>query len=242
MVINKLTGAAKISIEDVTHAWMSNLPTKLSNIDNVSYLHFMNKFENNREHFMKYVSVFTNKMISRLQNYISMKVPLHKTDLLADKHWVWNSFRSKVRKIVVLLMINGHVTEYDHLLYKSSNETLLATTQNLRNIDLNGPDKDLIGNYLLVDKKRSTVIYSSVTVSSFLKERTKHFNQSMLSQFADRINKLSASYPSDDNMDPSSIESNNVKGKFADLQMSMGIAIVKDDMSTFVELLEYSNH
>ena len=43
-------------------------------------------------------------------------------------------------------------------------------------------------------------------------------------------------------MNPSSIELNNVKGKFADLQMSMGIAIVKDDMSTFVELFEYSNH
>ena len=35
---------------------------------------------------------------------------------------------------------------------------LLGPTNNLRKIDLNGPDKELIGNYVLVDKKRSTVI------------------------------------------------------------------------------------
>ena len=241
VVITELTGPAKIRVEDVTHAWMKDIPKVLANNDNVNYLYFMKKFENDSDHFMKYLNLFTNKMMSRLQNYISIKVPSHKTELLAYKHWVWNSFRSKVNKIAVLLMMTGHVLDYDKLLYKSSNEALLGTTKNLRNIDLNGPDKDLIGNYVLVDKKCSTVIYSSVTVTAFVKEWTKHFNQSMLAQFDDRINKLSTSYPTAENMDPSTIESNNVKGKFSYLQMSMGICIAKNDTSTFVDLFEYSN-
>ena len=241
VIITELMGPAKIHVEDVTHAWMEIIPKVLGNNDNVNYLYFINKFENEREHFMKYLNLFTDKMMSRLQNYISIKIPSHKTKLLADKHWVWNTFRSKVKKIAVLLMITGHVVDYDKLLYKSSNEALLGPTNNLRKIDLNGPDKELIGNYVLVDKKRTTVIYSSGTVTAVEKEWTKHFNQSMLAQFDDRINKLSTSYPTAENMDASTIDSNNVKGKFTDLQMSMGICISKNDTSTFVDLFEYSN-
>ena len=45
-VIKELTGPAEITIENVSIEWMTNMHTILSNNDNVSYLHFMNKFEN----------------------------------------------------------------------------------------------------------------------------------------------------------------------------------------------------
>ena len=108
-------------------------------------------------------------------------------------------------------MISGHVQEYDHLLYKSTDESLLSSTDKFSTIDLNGGDKDLLGNYLLVDCKRSSVIHSNYAVNSFQKEWTKHVAKSMLREYSDRNNKLSSSYPNVDTVDATLVQVNNIK-------------------------------
>lgn len=146
------------------------------------------------------------------------------------------------QKINVLLMMSGHVQEYDHLLHKSTDESLLSSINKFYSVDLNGGDKDLVGNYLLIDIKRSVVIYRNFANTFYQKEWTKHVSKSMLREFADRSNKLSAFYPNVDSMEAILIHTNNIKGRFVDLKMKLGIGVTKDKMSNFIQLFEFSNY
>ena len=72
---------------------------------------------------------------------------------MPGRHWVWASFRSKVKKIAALMILNGHIINYDVLKFSNEREVLLSDVTKFTTLNSAETFLDIDGNYVVFDKK-----------------------------------------------------------------------------------------
>ena len=74
----------------------------------------------------KYTDVCSQKLLNRLSNFLRTRIPVHRIELLPGRHWVWDSLRSKLKKIASMMILSGHIVDYNDLQYRSDDECILT--------------------------------------------------------------------------------------------------------------------
>ena len=62
--------------------------------------------------------ICSNKLLVGLNNFIHMYAHQNRSDLLPGRHWFWYSVRNKMKRITVLMILNGHLINMNDLKIK----------------------------------------------------------------------------------------------------------------------------
>ena len=95
---------------------------------------------------------------------------------MPGKHWVWDSFKAKVNKIVAIMILNTHILPLESVRFRSNDEVLLNNIMVFDPVDVMNTDNDVDGCYILVDKLRDCVIHSLSTDNGMARDYWKHKN------------------------------------------------------------------
>jgi len=160
---------------------------------------------------------------------------------MPGRHWVWDSFKCKLPKMVAIMIFNGHIIDKGSIGYRNMEDVLLNEPMAFENFDIFGTDTDLDGVYLLVDKVKNTIIHSLSTDEGISNAYLKHKERSLLKEYEHRKDKLCISYPNEECEDQSVFSSSEVRGKFQDLSMRKCIKVDKNNMTSFINLFAWND-
>ena len=102
-------------------------------------------------------------------NYLNVRLPLHRTDLHHQKHWVWLSFKKNIDLILLTMILAGHIVEESVLKFLGEDECILDTATKFEIVNWNSHEEDLKGDFAILDGKRSTFVYSGVADYGYVK-------------------------------------------------------------------------
>ena len=149
-VVEFLSEVNEVDVDPVMIDWFENaynfFEIKAYDINMVENVGGWNKMSD-------YINVLSNKLMFRLYGFVKLRIPLHENDLMPGRHWVWTSFRSKVKKIATLMILNGHIIDYDVLKFSNEREVLLSDVSKFTSLNTAVTSSDIDGNYVVVDKK-----------------------------------------------------------------------------------------
>ena len=220
---------------DVSVPYVIMLKDIMKNVDEGNHQRILSAVLNDISPFKKYSELLGRKLIKRLGVYLSKKLPLHRTDLLSNQHWVWLSFKKHIKLIAAAMITFGHVMDEKELVFKGDDESLLSNTTNFHLVDLTGEHEMNHGNYVILDSKRGEFVYNGVANFGYKKNWEKHALDSMLKDYSKRKDKFSAAYPNTDLVDMSESANVNVKGRFEDLLMFSTIEVKGDQIERYLE-------
>ena len=236
-VVEFLSPANEIDVDPVMIAWFENankfFETKACDMNMVENFGGWNKMAD-------YINILSNKLMFRLYGFVKLRLPLHRNDLMPGRHWVWTSFKSKVKKIAALMILNGHIIDYDILKFSSEGEVLLSNVTKFTTLDLSEMSSDIDGNYVVVDKKRAAVIRSGAAEVGILRRWKEHTSASMLKEVSHRSSKFYSSYPNSLCTEMEYMNPNVMKGYWDDLSVNLGIGIKKANMTSVISCFNWN--
>lgn len=227
-----------IEFQSVNPDFILALPQCLSSIDNV-VIGKLNQLDlASLNEADGYIHTLSKKLLFRLQSYMASKLPTQKDDIKLNIHWVWQSFKQKVRMIATLMIVGGHVVDKDLLKHTTAYESLLSSQSNFERVTTMNVDKELRGTYLLLDCKRNVPVYIGIALKTFDKVWEQLSLQAMLEDYSNRKKKICMAYP---NVDTTMLTPNlslTIRGLFQDLAMLDGVSIKMDKIEEFVTLFK----
>ena len=235
-IVEYVSGSIGMNIDAPSKEWMQLLPKAFSSFNTPFGKNILQGYNDNWDGLMAYVEIVSNKLLQRLYGYLKNRYPLYKVDLMPGRHWVWDSFRSKVKKITAVMIFNGHIVPHDSMKYRTAEDVLLNDVMVFDPIDVMQQEGDYDGSYLVVDKVRNIPILALSTDEGIGAAYWKHKQESMLEQANYRRKKLCYTYPHEESTHLDTLLEGEVKGKFSDLSMRIGIKVNKDNMSDFINL------
>ena len=238
-VVEFLSSVNEIDIDPVMIAWFENA-NKFFEIKAFD----MNMIENfgGWNKMMDYINILSNKLMFRLYGFVKLRLPLHRNDLMPGRHWVWASFRSKAKKIAALMILNGHIIDYDVMKFSNEREVLLSHVTKFTTLDLAEPSADIDGNYVVVDNKRAIVIRSGAAEVGILRRWKEHTSASMLKDFCHRSSKFYSSYPNRLCNDKEHMNHTVMKGYWDDLSVNLGIGMKKTNMTSVISCFNWNDN
>ena len=226
-------------IESINLEWIDKMSQQISSLSELNRDEERDEYRTNIPHLDKYSDMCSTKILNRLSSFLRTRIPLNRIDLLPGRHWVWDSLRSKLKKISCIMIMSGHIVDEKDLQYRSDDESLLTPRHQF--ISVESMLNDLDGNYITYDSKRS-LFFRSGTAEMGMKRRWKeHVSASMRTQSVNRSSKLYSSYPHSncekDNM-PSVDEQ---LGNFQQIEQLIGIGIERKNLTTINQLFDWSD-
>ena len=91
--------------------------------------------------------------MSRFYGFLRTRIPLHRTYLLPSQHWVWDSLRSKMDKILSIVIASGHLVKEYEVQYRTCDESLLPTIDKFTTVCEGFVEDDHDSNYLVYGGK-----------------------------------------------------------------------------------------
>ena len=137
-------------------------------------------------------STFSKKVVARLPGFVIPRVPKDRTDLHPGRHWHWNSFVSKIKRISILLVLSGHVSKRVEL--RGAHESYLSGNPGSF-LKVEGELSNLDGNYICEDEIRSIILRSGGTEQGFANIWKGHKKASLLDTPIEKRRRFSRSFP-----------------------------------------------
>ena len=124
-IVTTLVSPTEISPHEVSNAFLSRLPDLLLDMNNMSYQAFKHSMEYDSEKLTLSTKLLEIKLFNRLIGYIKLNIPSEKSHLFPNKHWVWDSYKSKLNLISTILIAAGHIVPNDILQFRCNDVSLL---------------------------------------------------------------------------------------------------------------------
>ena len=194
----------------------------------------------NIDFFKKYVKITADKIIQRLHEFLRTRIPLQRTDLFCGRHWVWDSLKSKMMKIVAMMIMSGHIVTYNDVLFRNDDETLLSSRQHFVHVDMIMTDGNIDGNYLVYDNKRHSIFRSGMAEVGMSRRWKEHVSGSMRSSHVNRASKFYKCYPNSGAEEDNMPTKDDRLGTFQQLEQLIGIGIRREQLTDVVGLFEWT--
>ena len=94
----------------------------------------------------KYAKITSEKIIKRTHSFLWSSIPLQYTDLFPGRYWVWDSLKSKILKISVMMLLSGHMVDHEDIQFMNDDETLLSNRHTIIGFIHLSNDVDMDGN------------------------------------------------------------------------------------------------
>ena len=170
-----------------------------------------------------------------------LRLPMSRTDLQVRRHWVWNSFKAKVKKISAIMILSGHIINFERLQFRLEDDNLLNFVNSFTTLSNSDDSQDCDGNYVVVDTTRSLVIRSGAAEVGIMRRWQEHSKAFLLKEHKNRTNKFYSSYPSQLVTDKDLLDGDHVKGTFEDLSVRVGIGMKRKNKEQLVSMFQW-NH
>ena len=226
-IINFQSDLVSMNIDKVNAEWINLATQYFDGIDSQLSIECIQKVNIEWDNVQSYVDLLSTKLISRLYGYLKLRSPLNRSDLMPGRHWVWESFKAKLKKICGLMILSGHIISSDRLEFRFEDENLLNHVSAFRTIDMTVIDDNVDGNYVVVDSKRSMIIRCGAAEVGIIRRLKEHTAASMLKEHSQRTNKFYASYPNLECVNKDLPNGCGVKGTFQYLSWKVGIGMKK---------------
>ena len=97
------------------------------------------------------MTLFSKKLVSRLNLFIAQRIPDQRGDLVSGRHWVWNLLSNKINKISVLTILSSRVTFYEDVKLRGSDKCLLSNKDCFNCYNNLNHNNDNQRNYIIYD-------------------------------------------------------------------------------------------
>ena len=135
--------------------------------------------------------------------------------------------------------MSGRIVEHNDLKYRNDDECILSQRHNF--IPTSYLDKELDGNYLCFDQKRSQ-LFRSGTAEMGMKIRWKeHVQGSMRTSCVNRNSKFYSSYPHINCIENNLPSEEDTMGNFQQIEQLVGIGITKEKLTSVNDLFLWSD-
>ena len=99
-----------------------------------------------------------------MYKFIKRLTPLHRQDAVLGRHWVWESLKSKMKKIAAVMVMSGHCLPVERLKYTGEDECILSEVTCFKKLTDDENLNDYQGCYLISDEARGTLIKSELLI------------------------------------------------------------------------------
>ena len=226
------------TVEQINLQWLDQIPICISSLSDLNRATELEEYRTNMTELDKYADLCSRKLLNRLSNFLRTRIPLQRIELLPGRHWVWNSLRSKLKKIACMMILSGHIVDYNDLKYRSDDECILTGRHMF--LSVQSVEKDYDGNYLSYELKRR-LHFRSGTAEVGMKRRWKeHVAASMRTQSVNRSSKLYSSYPHKNCEEVNMPSQDDILGNFQQIEQLIGIGIERQNLTIINNLFEWS--
>ena len=239
-VIDFLSENNALNFEVITNDWMKQVPNIFHLVMNAVTTEFVQHIDRDWESTLKYVDILSRKLVYRMYSFLKLRLPLKRTDLQPGRHWVWDSFKVKSKKIAAIMILNGHIVNQNKLIYRTEDESLFNCVTSFKTFDIHDANSECDGNYVVVDTERSSVIRSGAAEVGILRRWKEHRAASMLIDHSNRTNKFYSSYPNALVTNKDLLSASNVKGMFQHLSVRLGIGMKRNMKTELVKLFDWN--
>ena len=239
-VIDYQSQLNSIEVEHISVKWVRKIPIEFEIVMDDNRNIFIDKLKENWVDVLRYVDILYKKLIYRLHNFLRLRLPMNRKDLFPGRHWVWDSFKVKARKIAAIMIVNGHIVDLGKLEYRNKDENLLNYVNSFSTLNPADEHSDLDGSYVVVDTTRSTVIRSGAAEVGIMRRWKEHTVCSMLTDHNHRTNKFYSSYPNQTVVDKELLSATNVKGTFQDLSVRIGCGMRRTNKYNIIHLFDWN--
>ena len=97
-VVRFETSNKTIVQEHIDLKWLDDVSTSISSISNLVGVTYYDEHRRDMIEINQYATTCSDNLLKRLHPFLRTRIPLHRTDLLPGRHWVWNSLRMKLKK------------------------------------------------------------------------------------------------------------------------------------------------
>ena len=116
--ITMIVSTVSVNQAEITVQFITQHKNFVGQLNEMSYNDSVNKIMNHYGVFVDYAKLLVDKLYMRLFDYLKDRLPLHKSELSPNQHWVWISFKSKLKMIAVSMITSGHIVCKDSLQFK----------------------------------------------------------------------------------------------------------------------------
>ena len=141
------------TVENINLQWLDSMSRTISSLSEFNRNDVIDEYRTNIKELDEYAELCSKKLLNRLSSFLRTRIPLNRIDLLPDRHWVWDSLRSKLKKISSIMILSGHIVDKTDLKYRSDDECILTARH--RFLSVQSIEEDYDGNYLSYDKNRN---------------------------------------------------------------------------------------
>ena len=158
LVIALDKAAENFKVEEITIERIEDIHGSIYSI-NISPNHLPIDFcEANYELLQSTVNKVTKLLIARLFDFIKVRLPLHRSDLMRNRQYVWESLRRKIKQMACFMIISSHITSFDDIDYMTKDDSLLQSSVIFVKISDAVKHNDMDRCYLVLDKKWNLII------------------------------------------------------------------------------------
>ena len=83
------------SDKNIESTWITKSESCIPSLSYIGNAVRFDIFCNDIKNFNDYVTLFSKKLVSRLNPFVSQRIPDQKGELMPGRHWVWNSISKK---------------------------------------------------------------------------------------------------------------------------------------------------
>ena len=112
-------------MEHTSVRWIRKIPIEFEIVMDDDRNLFIDNLKEDWDDVLRYVGILYKKLIYRLQNFLRLRLLMNRKYLFPGRHWVWDSFKVKARKIAAIMIVNGHIVDLGKLEYRNEDENLL---------------------------------------------------------------------------------------------------------------------
>ena len=102
-------------IESINLEWIDKMSQQISSLSELNRDEEREEYRTNIPHLDEYSDMCSTKILNRLSSFLRTRIPLNRIDLLPGRHWVWDSLRSKLKKISCIMIMSGHIVDQKDL-------------------------------------------------------------------------------------------------------------------------------
>ena len=163
--------------EGINLDWLNNASTTTTSINNMVRVSYLEENRGDSIGINQCATICSKQIMNRLYPFLHTRIPVQRNILLPGRHWIWYSFRIKLKKIAAMMIMSGHIIEYHDFHCRKDDECILSQRHN--SIKASSSEDDLDGSHLCFDEKHSLLIRSGTAEVGMNKRWKEHTQANM---------------------------------------------------------------
>ena len=98
----------------------------ITSLSKITEYQFKIRIEFNIDSFNSHINLISKLLMNKLHDFLYERILNDRSDLLPDKHRIWTSFDSNIKRVSTIMILNYHITDLKDLHTRGEYDSLFS--------------------------------------------------------------------------------------------------------------------